>query len=87
MAFLVSMLGTLVTLVCAVLLLRQYAATRLPLLLWSGLCFLGLTASNMLLCLDMTHDSVATLYIPRLATAAIAMSLLLVGLIWESEQP
>ena len=37
---------------CAVLLLRSYLRSRLRLLLWSGLCFLGLTANNLLLVLE-----------------------------------
>ena len=38
---------------CAVLLLRGYARSRVPLLLWSGLCFIGLTLNNVLLFIDV----------------------------------
>lgn len=86
MAFTVSVLGALTTLLCAVLLLRQYMAVRQPLLLWSGLCFMLLTLSNLLLCLDQAHAT-STLYIPRLATAAMGMALLVYGLIFEGERP
>lgn len=41
------------TLLCAVLLLRAYARTRGRLLLWSGLCFAGLTVSNVLVVADL----------------------------------
>ena len=34
---------------CAWLLLRGYARSRVPLLMWSGLCFVGLTLNNLLL--------------------------------------
>ena len=83
----VYILGTLTTLLCTVLLLRGYAQGRLKLLLWSGLCFAGLTVSNALLFIDLVLLSAATdLYLMRLATAAVAMLLLLYGLVWESEQ-
>lgn len=86
MASIVYILGTLTTLLCAVLLLRGYAQNRAKLLLWSGLCFAGLTVSNAILFIDLVILSVSTdLYLLRLATAAVAMLLLLYGLIWESE--
>jgi len=79
-------LGTLTTLLCAVLLLRGYAQGRMKLLLWGGLCFVGLTISNALLFVDLVLLSDATdLYLMRLATAAAAMLLLIYGLVWESE--
>lgn len=86
MAPTVYILGTLVTLLCSVLLLRGYARGRKKLLLWSGLCFAGLTVSNVLLFIDLIvlPESIS-LHIPRLVTAAVAMLLLLYGLIWESE--
>src|SRR4051812_1142038 len=50
---LVNIVGTFVAGLCAVLLLRAYAAVRKRLLLWSGLCFAGLTASSALLIIDL----------------------------------
>lgn len=86
MAALVYLLGTLVTLVCAVLLLRSYAKVRTPLLLWSGLCFAVLTLSNVLLFVDLVLlGPGVSLYVARLATAALGMMLLLYGLVFESE--
>jgi hypothetical protein len=86
MASFVYVLGALTTLLCAVLLLRGYAKGRKRLLLWSGLCFTGLTISNALLFVDLVILPVAVdLYMIRLSTAAIAMLLLLYGLVWESE--
>ena len=38
---------------CALLLLRGYRKTRTRLLLWSGLCFLGLALDNIVLFLDL----------------------------------
>lgn len=87
MALTVSILGMLTSLVCAVLLLRQYLVARQALLLWSGLCFTLLTISNLLLCIDQVENAGYSLYIPRLTTAALGMALLVYGLIWESERP
>jgi hypothetical protein len=79
-------LGALTTLLCATLLLRGFLKSRQRLLLWSGLCFAGLTLSNVLLFLDLAVlSSPADLYLPRLATAAGAMALLVYGLVMESE--
>jgi hypothetical protein len=79
-------LGVITTLLCAVLLLRGFSRSRQRLLLWSGLCFTGLTASNVLLFIDLVLlPTSVNLYLPRLATAATAMLLLVYGLIWESE--
>ena len=86
MAALVYLLGTLVTLLCAVLLLRAYAQARTPLLLWSGACFSLLTVANGLLFVDLVLlGPEASLYVWRLGTAAGAMLLLLYGLVFESE--
>ncbi|HWE51802.1 MAG TPA: DUF5985 family protein [Bryobacteraceae bacterium] len=85
MAPAVYILGTLVCLSCAVLLIRAYLRVRKSLLLWSGLCFAGLTISNALVFVDLVIFPDIDLYPLRLVTAAIAMVLLLYGLIWESE--
>jgi hypothetical protein len=53
------MLGTLVAGLCAFLLLRAYVSVRKRLLLWAGLCFAGLCASNGLVVVDLratSHD-------------------------------
>jgi hypothetical protein len=78
-------LGSLVTLVCSFQLLRGYLRVRQRLLLWGGLCFAGLTASNALLFLDLVIVQQVDLYIWRLSTAAGAMLVLLYGLILDSE--
>jgi Family of unknown function (DUF5985) len=70
---------------CAWLLLRQYFQTRFRLLLWSGLCFVGLTVNNVLLILDRLVFLDTDLSLWRLSVALIAMLLLLYGLIIESE--
>lgn len=74
----------LTTLLCAILLLRAYAHVRRRLLLWSGLCFVGLTISNFLVFADIVLPT-PDLYTWRLGSAVVAMALLLFGLIWESQ--
>ena len=86
MAIAVYVLGLLVTALCALLLLRAYASGRRRLLLWSGLCFVGLTLSNALLFVDLVLlGEDASLYTWRLGAAAGGMLLLLYGLVMESD--
>lgn len=86
MASLVYLLGAIVTAICAILLLRGFARSRSRLLLWSGLCFAGLTVSNALLFVDLVLlPKDQSLYMWRLSTAAAAMLLLVYGLVFESE--
>jgi hypothetical protein len=70
---------------CAALLLRAYRATGTRLLLWSGLCFLFLAANNALLTVDFVLVPQIDLFALRNATALAGMSLLLYGLVWDSE--
>jgi hypothetical protein len=81
----VYVLSALIRASCAILLLRGYRRSRQRLLLWSGLCFLALTLSSVLLFLDLVIFTQIDLYIWRLLVAAIGMLLLLYGLIWEGE--
>ena len=85
MAVFTYSLCALTCLACAWLLLRSYRQTRTQLLLWSGLCFVGLTASNLLLVLDRIILPGVDLTTARLATAFFALLLILYGLIWEGE--
>ena len=78
-------LTCLTTLVCAALLLRAYFKVRRKLLLWSGLCFVGLTISNFFVILDLLVIPNVDFYTYRTGFAAGAMALLGSGLIWESE--
>lgn len=81
----VLILSFLTTLLCAALLLRAYWRVRRRLLLWSGLCFAGLTLSNLLVIADLLMFPTIDFYTWRIGTAAAAMALLLYGLIWESQ--
>ena len=82
----VYIFGFLVTLACGILLFRAYAKVRKRLLLWSAVCFCGLAISNLLVFVDLVLLPAVDLYLLRLITAAIAMLLLLYGLIWEGQQ-
>jgi len=81
----VYILTCITTLLCAVMLLRGYARVRRRLLLWSGLCFVGLTVTNVFKVLDLLIFLHTDLYTYRLGSAVIAMGLLVYGLIWESQ--
>lgn len=81
----VYILSSLTFAMCAILLLRGYWSGKQRLLLWSGLCFVGLSISNLLVFVDLVIFPSIDLYLLRLAVAAAAMLLLLYGLIWEGE--
>ncbi|HKV27323.1 MAG TPA: DUF5985 family protein [Candidatus Acidoferrales bacterium] len=81
----VYILGIVITLSCGILLMRGYMRAKRPLLLWSSLCFFGLALSNLLVFIDLVMLPGVDLYLWRLGVAAIAMMLLMYGLIWEGE--
>ena len=85
MAQTVYALCALTALACAWLLLRSYAVHRTRLLLWSGLCFVGLTLNNVLLVLDRVVFGDVDLSILRHATSLVAMLLLVYGLLLEDD--
>lgn len=84
MATLVYALCALTSLACAVLLLRGYAASRVRLLLWSGLCFTGLALNNILLLVDKQLVPTVDLSLWRTLPAVAGVALLLYGLVWET---
>jgi hypothetical protein len=75
-------IGVLTSILCAVLLIRAYLKERGPLLLWCSLCFAGLAVNNILLFTDLFVVPEVNLQIWRSVTALIALSLMLIGLIW-----
>jgi hypothetical protein len=81
----VNILGSITVGLCALLLLRAYARVRQRLLLWSGMCFAGLTLSNSLVVVDLAVVPEFSMYAWRLAVAAVSLLLLLYGLIFESD--
>ena len=78
-------LCALTALLCTVLLLLAYRRSGYALLLWSGLCFAGLTANNLLLVLDKLVFTTVDLSIWRTSVALVAMAVLLHGMIWSTE--
>lgn len=83
MAEIVYALCALTSTLCAVLLLRGYRTNRVPLLFWSGLCFVGLALNNFLLFIDLIIVPQIDLFMWRTGVALAAMCVLLYGLIWE----
>lgn len=84
MASVVYALCMLTSGLCAVLLLRAYRASHARLLLWSSLSFVGLTLNNLLLFVDLVVVPAVDLSLYRGLTAAAAVMVLLLGLIWDS---
>jgi hypothetical protein len=76
----------LTALLCAFLLFRAYRRSRHRLLMWSGLCFAGLTLNNLFLVLDKLVFPDIDFAIARSVSALFAMAVLLYGLIWDSER-
>ena len=84
MAEAVYVLCALTSLACTWLLLRAFAATRVRLLLWSGLCFIGLALNNVILFFDKVVAPDIDLSTVRLLPAFMGVCVLLFGLIWEA---
>lgn len=85
MAAVIYTLCALAAAFCTYLLLQAYRRGGYRLLLWSGLCFAGLTLNNLLLVLDKLVLPDADLSIWRTSLALLAMTILLYGLIWDAE--
>lgn len=84
--FLLFLFAALTSFGCMVLLFRGYARTGVRLLLWSGLCFIFLTANNVLLFVDaVVWPTQVDLRIYRLAAALAGVACLLYAFIWEAE--
>ena len=80
----VYVLCALLSAACAGLLLRAWARGRERLLLWSGLCFVGIAANNMLLFIDLRILTDVDLSIVRMVPAFAGVLLLIYGLVWET---
>lgn len=77
-------LCALTSILCAVLLLRGYARSRVRLLFWSGICFAGLALNNVLLFIDVRVLPNIDLSVVRSVPAVIGVALLVYGLVWET---
>jgi hypothetical protein len=81
----VYMVCTIASLACAVLLLRSYRRTHLPLILWTSLCFVAFAANNVVLFIDLVlTPPTLDLILVRLTFALVGVALLLYGLIREA---
>lgn len=85
MAEAVYILGAVCSLLCGVLLLRHYLRTRQRLLLWSTVCFFGLTVANTLVFFDLVVMPGTDLHLIRWGVTAGSLGVMLFGLIWESK--
>ncbi|HEX7045833.1 MAG TPA: DUF5985 family protein [Burkholderiales bacterium] len=84
MASVVYALCALMSLCVAWLLFRGFVRTRQRLLFWSGLCFAGLAANNVMLVLDrVVFPTAINLALWRSVPALIGLLLLVYGLISE----
>lgn len=84
MAELVYALCTLTSIVCAAMLLRAHRRSRNRLLLWSGVCFVGLALNNALMLVDLYVVPDVDLRLLRTATGTVSLLLLIHGLVGES---
>jgi hypothetical protein len=84
MATLIYGLCALTSVLCAVLLLRGYLASGARLLLWAGLCFVGLGLNNTLLFVDLGLIPEVDLTVWRSMPALVGLALLIYGLVWET---
>jgi cytochrome bd-type quinol oxidase subunit 2 len=69
---------------CALMLLRGYRQTRMKLLFWSCLCFVGLSLNNVLLFVDLIIVPSVDLSVWRASTTFVSIVLLLYGFVFET---
>lgn len=81
--FIVYLACVLTSVVCAYLLLRAWLRTRTRLLVWSSVCFWLLALNNLVLAFDVLLLPDNDLSLIRGFTSLLAVSVLLVGFIWE----
>ena len=84
MAAMIYSLCALVAFICAYFLFTAYIRQHYRLLLWSGYCFAGLTANNVLLVADKIFLPEIDLSIWRLLVALMSLLILVYGLIWDA---
>jgi hypothetical protein len=83
MAAVIYSLCAVTSALCAYLLVRAYLATSSRLLLWSSICFAGLTLNNVALWLDKVVFPATDLTVIRTSIGLLATMVLLYGMIWE----
>lgn len=73
------------SLACTVLLFRGYRRRHIRLMMWSAICFAGLTVNNFALFVDLVIFPDVNLRLLRLVPALAGMLSLLYGFIWDLE--
>lgn len=85
MASIVYTLSSITCLACAFMLLRSWKKGSSNLLLYSGLCFIGLALNNGLATIDVnTSRDLMDLSTIRLVVSLCSVGILVGGLSWES---
>jgi hypothetical protein len=84
MVIAVYVLCALTSLACAILLVRGYLTNRVPLLMWTALCFCALAVNNGMLLVDVLTGPAIDLTMARKVPALIGVIMLLHGLIADS---
>jgi hypothetical protein len=69
----------------AALLVRSWARSREPLLLWSALCFVLLAVNNLAVVVDIYLLKQIDLTLLRQACSLAAICVLLYGFVWRAE--
>jgi hypothetical protein len=85
MAAIIYGLCALTSSVCAYLLLTAYQRGKFRLLLWSGVCFVGLASTNILLVLDKLVFTSIDLSLYRNSLSLLSMAVLIYGLVWDTK--
>jgi hypothetical protein len=81
----VYILCALASLTCALLLIRGYRANRTSLLFWGAVCFVFITATNILLFIDLVIFPDTDLLVWRKAITLTGLTVFLYGLIFQSK--
>ena len=79
------LIALLTSLACTVLLFRSYISSRVGILLWTALCFVGLTVNCFVLFLDVVVLPDADLRVVRLVSSLGGMLFLIFGFIRETD--
>jgi hypothetical protein len=77
--------AVLTSFACTILLFRGYRRRRIRLLMWSALCFAGLTINNVVLFLDLVIFPDIDLRSIRLVSALAGMLFLLYAFIGDTD--
>jgi hypothetical protein len=86
MASIIYFLCAIACLFCTFLLMQAYWRSRYALLLWSALCFSGLSLNNLLLVFDKIVFPDIDFSVWRTLVALVSMAILLFGLVWSTEE-